>query len=120
MSTTITPDPSQPPPENSNLWRGIVSIFVMAAFCAVTFVTMTRVVPESPTTAQIIGTLTSLVTLVVGYWMGSSAGSTTKSHQLAQQQLQQAQPLLLPSVVTTTPPPGSSEPKVEIKQGQQQ
>ena len=97
MSSTVTPPPPPPDqtrPENSNLWRGIVSVVVMLAFGAVVGVTITRVVGESPIMSQVIGTLTSLVTIVVSYWMGSSSGSTAKSAQLAQ--------YMPPAAVTTT------------------
>lgn len=72
--------PATPAPvaENANLWRGIVSVAVMVAFAVVAVLTMTRTVSESNITTTVLGILGSLATTVVGYWLGSSAGSTAK------------------------------------------
>ena len=87
---------SLPVAENSNLWRGVVSVAVMAAFGAVVALVLTHAVPETATTQNVISTLSVLATTVVTYWMGSSAGSTSKTLAMTQMT-----PVVPPTTSTT-------------------
>ncbi len=59
--------------------RIAVSIFILFAFSVTLGLMMTRTVQETPILDQMLTLLGTLTTGVVGYWVGSSAGSTEKN-----------------------------------------
>ena len=63
----------------------LVSIIVLLTFALVVFVALTRTMPQGaePVLNVLLGTLGAMATSVVGYWVGSSAGSARKDERLA-------------------------------------
>ena len=78
--TSQTPTPFF---ENANLWRGIVSVFVMVSFIIVAVLALTKVISDSSVVDKLLDVLQNAVILVLGYWLGSSAGSTSKNGIIA-------------------------------------
>ena len=72
----------------------VVSIVVLATFGVVMWAALTRSLPAGSETIlnMLLGTLAAMATSVVGYWVGSSAGSERKTD------------LLYNSTPTPTPP----------------
>jgi hypothetical protein len=62
----------------------IVSIVVLATFGLVMWAALTRALPPGSETIlnMLLGTLAAMATSVVGYWVGSSAGSERKTDLL--------------------------------------
>ncbi len=62
----------------------IVSIVVLATFGLVMWAALTRALPAGSETIlnMLLGTLAAMATSVVGYWVGSSAGSERKTDLL--------------------------------------
>lgn len=62
-----------------------VSVVVLFTFGAVVGLTLLRSLPQSaePVLNVLLGTLGAMATNVVGYWVGSSAGSARKDERLA-------------------------------------
>jgi len=89
-----------------NLGAIIVSTIVSAGFISVVFLWFYRPLTMSSDAFQVltilVGALTSNFTTVVGYWLGSSAGSSNKDELLMRQNAAlQAQPAT-PVTVSTT------------------
>lgn len=63
----------------------LVSMVVLLTFAAVMVVALTRTMPQGaePVLNVLLGTLGAMATSVVGYWVGSSAGSARKEERLA-------------------------------------
>jgi hypothetical protein len=63
----------------------VVSIVVLVTFGVVVTVALTRTLPPNaePVLNVLMGTLGAMATSVVGYWVGSSAGSARKDEHLA-------------------------------------
>lgn len=63
----------------------VVSIVVLVTFGVVVSLAISRAMPpgSEPILNMMLGTLGAMATTVVGYWMGSSNGSTDKSNLLA-------------------------------------
>lgn len=63
----------------------LVSIVVLLTFAMVVAVALTRSMPQGaePVLNVLLGTLGAMATSVVGYWVGSSAGSARKEERLA-------------------------------------
>lgn len=66
----------------------ITSVVVLATFGAVVSLVLLHAVPEGSATVLnvLLGTLAAMATNVVGYWVGSSAGSARKDEQLARRE----------------------------------
>jgi membrane protein DedA with SNARE-associated domain len=64
----------------------IVSVVVLLTFGGVVSLTMLRTIPTGSETVLnvLLGTLAAMATNVVGYWVGSSAGSARKDERLAE------------------------------------
>jgi len=64
----------------------IVSVVVLLTFGGVVSLTMLRTIPAGSETVLnvLLGTLAAMATNVVGYWVGSSAGSARKDERLAE------------------------------------
>lgn len=62
----------------------IVSVVVLATFGAVMFLALTRSLPAGSETLlnMLLGSLAAMTTSVVSYWVGSSAGSASKTEML--------------------------------------
>ena len=62
----------------------IVSVTVLATFGVVMWAALTRALPSGSETIlnMLLGTLAAMATSVVGYWVGSSAGSAQKTEML--------------------------------------
>lgn len=62
-----------------------VSLLVLATFGVVMFAALTSALPPGSETIlnMLLGTLAAMATSVVGYWVGSSAGSAQKTELLA-------------------------------------
>ncbi|MBF6592447.1 MAG: hypothetical protein IVW57_18205 [Ktedonobacterales bacterium] len=62
----------------------VVSVVVLATFGAVMWAALTRALPPGSETIlnMLLGTLAAMATSVVAYWVGSSAGSATKTDML--------------------------------------
>jgi hypothetical protein len=62
----------------------VVSVVVLATFGVVMWAALTRALPAGSETIlnMLLGTLAAMATSVVGYWVGSSAGSATKTDML--------------------------------------
>ena len=58
--------------------RIIVSAAVMLIFVVLCGLVLTRTIAPSETVSLVVGSVISMATGVVGYWIGSSAGSTAK------------------------------------------
>ena len=82
MSGTAPPAPV-PAVDSSDKWRAIISLFILTMFAGLGAAFIFRSITDSPSLQNMTGALTSMVSAVVGYWMGSSAGSTKKSVTLA-------------------------------------
>jgi hypothetical protein len=78
----------------------IVSIVVLATFGVVMWAALTRSLPAGSETIlnMLLGTLAAMATSVVGYWVGSSAGSERKTD------------LLYNSTPTSAPPKADGRP----------
>ncbi len=65
----------------------VTSLVVLATFGTVMGLVLLRAVPSGSETVLnvLLGTLAAMATNVVGYWVGSSAGSARKDARLAQQ-----------------------------------
>jgi len=63
----------------------VTSIVVLATFGTVMWLVLLRAVPPGSETVLnvLLGTLAAMATNVVGYWVGSSAGSARKDERLA-------------------------------------
>ncbi len=63
----------------------VVSLVVLVTFGGVVSITLTRAMPPGaePVLNVLLGTLGAMATSVVGYWVGSSAGSARKDARLA-------------------------------------
>ncbi len=63
----------------------VVSVVVLVTFGGVVAMTLTRAMPAGAETVLnvLLGTLGAMATSVVGYWVGSSAGSARKDARLA-------------------------------------
>jgi len=63
----------------------VVSIVVLLTFGTVVAIALTRAMPPGaePVLNVLLGTLGAMATSVVGYWVGSSAGSARKDARLA-------------------------------------
>ena len=63
----------------------VVSVVVIVAFAVVVTLVLFRPMPAGSEAimAGLVGTMGSLATVVVGYWVGSSAGSAEKTRLLA-------------------------------------
>ena len=63
----------------------VVSLVVLVTFGGVVVVALTRTMPSTaePVLNVLLGTLGAMATSVVGYWVGSSAGSARKDERLA-------------------------------------
>lgn len=57
----------------------IVSVFVMGVFSAVVILIFLKGSPQSDAANQIVGGIVQLAGMVVGFWVGSSAGSMIKT-----------------------------------------
>jgi len=78
---------------SSNVQRGehifsgaaIISLVVLLTFAVVVVFAFTRTMPAGaePVLNVLLGTLGAMATSVVGYWVGSSAGSARKDERLA-------------------------------------
>jgi hypothetical protein len=81
----------------------IVSAIVLVTFGTVVTVALIQAVPESSkdTLNLLLGALTTMATSVVSYWVGSSAGSASKSETI--DRLTGATP---PPVDSSKPPTG--------------
>lgn len=64
----------------------LVSILVLGTFGLVMYVALSQSLPPGSETIlnMLLGTLAAMATSVVGYWVGSSAGSARKTDLLAQ------------------------------------
>ena len=62
----------------------VVSIVVLSTFGVVMWAALTRALPPGSETIlnMLLGTLAAMATSVVAYWVGSSAGSATKTDML--------------------------------------
>ena len=62
----------------------VVSVVVLVTFGIVMTIALTRSLPSNaePILNVLMGTLGAMATTVVGYWMGSSAGSDRKDEHL--------------------------------------
>lgn len=62
----------------------IVSIVVLVTFGSVMFLALTRALPAGSETLlnMLLGSLAAMTTSVVSYWVGSSAGSASKTEML--------------------------------------
>lgn len=62
----------------------IVSVTVLATFGTVMFLALTRSLPAGSETLlnMLLGSLAAMATSVVGYWVGSSAGSAQKTEMI--------------------------------------
>ena len=62
----------------------VISGLVLVTFGVVMFAALTRVLPEGLQTElpMLLGTLAAMATSVVSYWVGSSAGSASKTQML--------------------------------------
>ena len=62
----------------------VVSFIVLATFGTVMFLALTRSLPSGSETLlnMLLGSLAAMATSVVGYWVGSSAGSAQKTEML--------------------------------------
>lgn len=63
----------------------VVSVVVLVTFAGVVLMALTRAMPPTsePVLNVLMGTLGAMATSVVGYWVGSSAGSARKDARLA-------------------------------------
>src|ERR1019366_9711274 len=85
-TVSVSPAPSSSMTDVINTYgRIFVSGIVLIAFGFVTVWSMLKTVTSSPETTQIIGILDTLATVVVSYWVGSSASSTKHSESLDRQ-----------------------------------
>lgn len=64
----------------------VISLVVLATFGTVMWLVLLHAVPPGSETVLnvLLGTLAAMATNVVGYWVGSSAGSARKDERLAQ------------------------------------
>lgn len=64
----------------------VVSVVVLVTFGTVVSLTLLRAIPAGSETVLnvLLGTLAAMATNVVGYWVGSSAGSARKDERLAE------------------------------------
>ncbi len=64
----------------------VVSVVVLVTFGTVVSLVLLRAIPVGSETVLnvLLGTLAAMATNVVGYWVGSSAGSARKDEQLAE------------------------------------
>ena len=83
MSGATPPAAPTPAVDSSDKWRAIISLFILTMFAGLGAAFIFRSITDSPSLQNMTGALTSMVSAVVGYWMGSSAGSTKKSVTLA-------------------------------------
>lgn len=62
----------------------VVSVVVLLTFAGAMWAALTRVLPpgSEPVLNTLLGTLAAMATTVVGYWVGSSAGSAQKNELL--------------------------------------
>jgi len=104
-STTTVSVPSTMPAadiasvnETINAWgRVVVSVFVLLLLGVAEVAAFSKVAVDP----AILSLLQNLGVLVVGYWVGSSAGSTTKQGQLAIQSAMLANSVPAPQVTKT-------------------
>ncbi|MGI4798261.1 MAG: hypothetical protein ACRYF2_05285 [Janthinobacterium lividum] len=63
----------------------IVSVVVLTTFAGVMIMSLLRTIPESaaPVVNVLLGSLTTMATSVVSYWVGSSIGSVRKDAKIA-------------------------------------
>ena len=83
MSGTTPPAALAPAVDSSDKWRAIISLFILTMFAGLGAAFIFRTITDSPSLQNMTGSLISMVSGVVGYWVGSSAGSTKKSATLA-------------------------------------
>jgi hypothetical protein len=108
MSATIAPDATPVAVADNrtaliNTWgRVVVSIVIVVAFLAVLFLLMTRTITETTTSTNMLQVLATLTTGVVGYWVGSSSGSTAKDAVIAAVAVQ---PTVIAAPVAVVPEP---------------
>ena len=64
----------------------VVSVVVLVTFGCVVSLTLLRAIPAGSEAVLnvLLGTLGAMATNVVGYWVGSSAGSACKDERLAE------------------------------------
>ena len=64
----------------------VVSVVVLVTFGTVVSLVLLRAIPAGSETVLnvLLGTLAAMATNVVGYWVGSSAGSARKDERLAE------------------------------------
>lgn len=64
----------------------VVSVVVLLTFGTVVSLVLLRAIPAGSETVLnvLLGTLAAMATNVVGYWVGSSAGSARKDERLAE------------------------------------
>ena len=69
-----------------NVYRFIVTILVILGFFGFIFLLMVHPLPDTlrDLMSQVQAGMFALVTLAVGYWLGSSAGSARKDATIAQ------------------------------------
>lgn len=62
----------------------IISAIVLSSFAAMLYVVLTKAIPANQETLAntMLGSLSAMAVAVVGYWVGSSAGSRTKDAQM--------------------------------------
>ena len=90
-TTPPTPAPTQTKGELIATWGRVgVSGIIVVSFLATLVLVLTKTVAESQTTTYLVTTLGTLATMVVGFWVGSSAGSVTKTATLERQSMQMA------------------------------
>jgi len=74
---------------NAIAWGApVTSVVVLATFGAVVSLVLLHSIPEGSATVLnvLLGTLAAMATNVVGYWVGSSAGSARKDERLARRE----------------------------------
>lgn len=68
------------PSHAAMFWGAVlVSVFVMGVFSAVVILIFLKGSPQSDAANQIVGGIVQLAGMVVGFWVGSSAGSMVKT-----------------------------------------
>jgi hypothetical protein len=91
MSGPTPPTPASSKDELIATWGRVgVSGIIVVSFLATLVLVLTKTVAESQTTTYLVTTLGTLATMVVGFWVGSSSGSVTKSATIERQGAQMA------------------------------
>ncbi len=76
----------------------VISVMVTAGFIAALAYTMIHGVQDNPTLQNLVGSLTTAFSMVVGYWIGSSVSSRNKDDTIATQAAAiKAEPVLEPA-----------------------